>query len=330
PGGKMRKKTLISIAILLVFKISLEICYLTFVNPIYVYEKFYLDYNMTKLIISYIYSLIIFILVIKFIASQKRASQMIVYILLIFLFLPIMSLYWLQNQNTAYVTCIFLSFLIAICISWIFPRVKIPTLKKIESKYLLFFVISILTFMVYGMLIANGGINRINLNLLKVYEARAEYNANTNFILKYLLSWQANVVNLILLSITLYNKKYKLAFVVVLMQIFLFSMTNFKSYLLAPIVIIMFYLFQKTAWKNYFLLIITTGTIILVNGSLLLYSISRDLILLPSMFIRRMFFVPAQLHFQYFDFFSNKDKYFLSHSIFEGLISSPYEKNLIS
>lgn len=326
-GEKMKKITLMNIAVLLIFKISLEISYLTFVNPVYAYDAFYLDYNITKMIISYVYSIIIFVCIIKFITGQRSASQIIIYILLIFLFIPILSLYWLQNQSTAYITYIFVSFLITICISWIFPRVKFPTFKKIEAKYILFLMISILTVLVYGMLIANGGISRINLNLLKVYEARAEYNANTNFMLKYLLSWQANVVNLILLSILLYNKRYKLAFGVLGMQIFLFSMTNFKSYLLAPIVIITFYILQKTSWRDYFLLIITSGTLILVNGSLLLYSISKDFILFPSMFIRRMFFVPAQLHFQYFDFFYNKKKYFLSHSIFEGVIPRPYEEN---
>src|SRR5699024_3158582 len=40
-----------------------------------------------------------------------------------------------------------------------------------------------------------------------------------------------------------------------------------------------------------------------------------------------LFFVPAQLHFIYFEYFSVNEKFYLSHSIFEGLVSSSYQYN---
>ncbi|WP_016839518.1 O-antigen polymerase [Ureibacillus thermosphaericus] len=320
----MKKKNIVTIIMLLAFKTVLELSYIFFVHKIYSYNGFYLDLAIDKFILSLILSFIIIFIIVKYISNHNKASQIILYIILIFLYLPIVSLYWMQNKSTIFILGITLSFLIIMGVSIIFPRVKIVILKKREAKYLFIFIVTLMTTVVYGLLISNGGLSRINLNLLNVYDTRAAYVQNTNIILNYSLSWQAHVINLILLSLALYNRKYFYAFIVLGMQIFLFSMTNFKSHLLAPLVILFFYFFQKTKWKNYFLLIMSIGSTTLVSLSLVLYKISEDLILIPSMFIRRLFFVPAQLHFQYFEFFEDKSKFLLSHSIFEGIIQTDY------
>jgi len=49
-------------------------------------------------------------------------------------------------------------------------------------------------------------------------------------------------------------------------------------------------------------------------------------IYLESLFIRRVFFVPALLNQFYFDFFADNHLY-LSHSIFKSFIDYPYELN---
>lgn len=321
----MKKKNIVTIVMLIAFKAVLELSYIFFVNKNYSYSGFYIDYAIDKFILAFIMTFITIFIIVRYISNNSKASQIIIYIILIFLYMPIMSLYWMQNKSTIFVIGITISFLIMIIISLIYPRIRIVTFKKNESKYFLIFIVTIMTFLVYGLLITNGGLSRINLNLLNVYETRAAYGGSSNIILAYCLPWQAHVVNLILLSLALYNKKYFYSFIVIGMQIFLFSMTNFKSHLFAPLVILAFYYFQNTKWKNYFLLIMSLGSTTLISLSLILFKISENFILIPSMFIRRLFFVPAQLHFQYFEFFEDKSKYFLSHSIFEGIIQTQYD-----
>ncbi|MCT6923384.1 oligosaccharide repeat unit polymerase [Metasolibacillus sp.] len=326
----MKKKDLINIFMLMVFKGILEIGYIIFVSPIFAEENFFIEYSFGKFILSNLLTLVIAFLIIFYIAKQQRASQIIVYILLIFLFIPIMSLYWLQNQPTKFAIAIFLSYFIINCILIIIPRIKIYSLTKKESKVFLIFLFIGITGIVYGLLILTGGLSRINLNLLDVYETREAYSSNEGRILGYLLPWQAHVVNLLLLTLALYNRKYFLATIALAMQIFLFSMTNFKSHLFAPVVILMFYFFQKTKWKDYFLLIMSTGATLLVSVSLVLFTISNNLMLVPSIFIRRLFFVPAQLHYQYYDFFEFKRKFYLEHSILENVIPSYYNTSPVT
>lgn len=320
----MKKLNLVTLFMLLALKAILELSYIYFVAPVYAYEGFYEEYDTGKFVFSYFLSFVIMLITVIYIPNQKKASQIIIYIILLFLYLPITSLYWMQNLNTMFVFSISISFLVMIVLTLLFPRVHVATLKRKDSKFTLAFIVIVMSLMVYGLLIFSGGLSRINLNIGNVYETRAAYKANNNFILRYCLSWQAHVVNLILLSLALYKKKYLYTFMLLGMQVFLFSMTNFKSHLFAPFIIFGFYIFQKTKWKNYFLLIMSTGVAILVSISLIGYSLSKDSIMLPSVFIRRLFYVPAQLHYQYFEFFENKDKFYLSHSIFEAFIENPY------
>ncbi|MGR7908331.1 O-antigen polymerase [Lysinibacillus capsici] len=326
----MKKKDLINIFMLMAFKGILEVGYIFFVSPIFAEDNFFIEYSFSKFILSNLLTLLITFLITLYIAKQQKASQMIIYILLIFLFIPIMSLYWLQNMATKFTIAIFLSYLIIICILIIIPRIKIYSMTKKESKVILILLFFGITAIVYGMLFLTGGLSRINLNLLDVYETREAYSMNEGRILGYLLPWQAHVVNLLLLTLALYNRKYLLAILVLSMQIFLFSMTNFKSHLFAPVVILMFYFFQKTRWKDYFLLIMSTGATLLVSFSLVVFTISNNLLLVPSIFIRRLFFVPAQLHYQYYDFFELKRKFYLEHSILENVIPSYYNTSPVA
>ncbi|MFC1998992.1 hypothetical protein ACFLVR_05080 [Chloroflexota bacterium] len=48
---------------------------------------------------------------------------------------------------------------------------------------------------------------------------------------------------------------------------------------------------------------------------------------LSSLFTRRTILLPAQLSFYYYDFFSNNELVYLSHSIFRGFLEYPYELN---
>jgi len=70
--------------------------------------------------------------------------------------------------------------------------------------------------------------------------------------------------------------------------------------------------------------VILYGSIALVASALLYFQLLGEL-MLPSILIRRAFFVPADLNYIYFDFFSSTDFIYWSHSILKNIFTYPYE-----
>lgn len=320
----MRKKTIFTFIILVIFKILLEVSYIIFVNPVFSYDGFTKEMSMIKLAESYFMAAVIFVFMISLEKHKNSPSKIIVYLLGLFLFVPITSLFWLQNQPRSFMYFILLAMIIIVGFERVLPKIKFFSLK--EGKTLVVLLIIIISIIVYGILIFQGGLSRININLMEVYEVREKYTNTNNRVLGYLLPWQAHVVNMLLLALALYKKRYKMALSALFLQLLLFSMTNFKSFLFAPFVLLFFYLFEKTKLKNKLLLTISLGTTFVISISLFIYS-AYNTILLASIFIRRLFFVPAYLHFVYFSFFEKIEKYKLSHSFLDFLFDNPHNVN---
>ncbi|CDQ18948.1 hypothetical protein [Halobacillus karajensis] len=100
-------------------------------------------------------------------------------------------------------------------------------------------------------------------------------------------------------------------------------MTNFKSFLFAPLVVLGLYLIFKKGFKNSILLLMTSALSTLLTIMILLYKTTEGIVVL-SIFLRRLFFVPANLHYTYFNFFEGMEKYKLSHSILTFIYDNPY------
>ena len=177
---------------------------------------------------------------------------------------------------------------------------------------------------VYGCLVLSGGLGRFNLDLLSVYEVRAEYlTRRVGPVLGYFIPWQANVINILILCWALHKRKLCLLAAAGIAQVLLFGMTGHKSFLLAPLLASGVLL----VWgrKNFLLYLFGGATaMILVSYTLFLVTGNH---LGPSLLIRRLFFVPAANHFIYYDFFSRLENPFvmLSNSILAPFIQYPYD-----
>lgn len=317
---KIKKKYIYTIVSTLIFKMILEYGYFTFVNPLYAYSGFTLDISQIKIVESYLLVIIITSCLSKLDDSDKP-SKVVIYLLFVNLYLPISSLYWLQNNSREYFFIITFSFLF---LYLILDRVKqIKTYTLSEGKNIGFLFLITITVIVYGFLIMTGGLQRLNLNLLEVYNTRKGYADSSNVLIGYLLPWQAHVVNLTFLIYGLIKKNKLITLLVILLQVFLFSMTNFKSFLFAPLVVLGLYLIFKKGFKNSILLLMTSALSTLLTIMILLYKTTEGIVVL-SIFLRRLFFVPANLHYTYFNFFEGMEKYKLSHSILTFIYDNPY------
>src|SRR5699024_4103583 len=144
---------------------------------------------------------------------------------------------------------------------------------------------------------------RINLNLVNVYDTRSGYTSNSKPLFNYLAPWQAHMINLFFLVYGSYNINKLIIYILLFLQLFLFSMTKFKSFLFAPLVVIAIIYFMNSKRKNKLLLLIVNSLNVALTILLIVYLFNKNITLL-SIFLRRLSFVPAQLHFIYFEYFS--------------------------
>ncbi|WP_245823431.1 oligosaccharide repeat unit polymerase [Metabacillus halosaccharovorans] len=316
----INKKYISTIIMTLVFKCLLEFGYFEFVNPSFEYMGFIIDISWTKLFESYLIVILILIFLAK-LDYYEKPSKIVIYILFLNLYLPMSSLYWIQDQPREYFLVISVSFLILYFIICKSKPISIPNLK--EGSHLAFLILLGITVIVYGFLIATGGLQRMNLNLLNVYSTRQGYVSSSNTLVAYLLPWQAHVVNLTFLTTSLIKNKKFFIMLTLFIQVLLFSMTNFKSFLFAPLVVLGLYFIFKQGFKNSLLMLMSFLLSILMSILLILYKINGDIVLL-SIFLRRLFFAPADLNFVYYHYFSQVEKYKLSHSILSGITDNPY------
>ena len=318
----MIKTRIITFVSLLTLKILLEYSYTAIISPIFAYEGFILYESYPKMFESYILASIIFLVAILFLENKKVPSKIVIYLIIVLLFIPLTALFWLQNQPRPFIYWVTISLFLIILVVSLFSKIRLVQLK--EGKSLILFIIGGMSIAVYGLLIAQGGLGRINLNLMEIYQVREAYASTNNRVLAYLLPWQAHVINMLVIAVAMYKRNYKLAGVFIALQVFLFSMTNFKSFLFAPLVLIGFQLFEKTKLKDNLLFVISFGSSLLLSVCIMIYHFFGSFYM-ASIFIRRLFFVPSNLHYVYYHFFEHIEKYKLSHSFLSFINDNIYQ-----
>ncbi len=290
----MKNKSFILFLSLLLFKILLEINYVYFIYPVFSYIKFILDINFIKMLESYLFFIIGF-LVLPF--DDKKISNSLLFILFIFNFIPLSSYYFLTNNHRIYMYGVFSAYILLALLIYILKfKIKKYEIKvKIRLNYNYILLVLIIIFILYSL----KNISKINLEVFlnkNIYEIRR--NLKLNGIIGYLTPWFGNIIipTFILKNFLEKNKIYCLSGI--FFQMLFFSMFPFKTFLVIPFFMIANCLLWKR--KNFKLKIINLFNLIIII-SMVLYYIFDKLVFL-SLIVRRVFLVPAQINFIYYDY----------------------------
>jgi len=314
---EIEKYVLWDIIGIILFKIVLDYSYVSFVVPYYEYMGFTLDFNLVKYIQGWIIYLILFALLNR---HKKHVLYMTLLISFLLLIVPTITLYSFKNEPTEFFYSIMIPYA---------GMLLLVTTKRIQLYYFphgkkIAIGLSVLMVsMVLMHYLSTVGFGHINFNLLKVYELRSsDYGIASNAgIFGYLNSWVTKVFNIFLITIALLRKKYFLVLLFVLIQILLFGLSGHKGVLFSLILLSCLYIFDKA--KHYSTIIIYS-TLTTVSLLLAYFYFSHNLTI-PSILIRRVFFIPTHLNYVYFDYFSFHDFLYWSNSILKSIFTYPYE-----
>lgn len=296
---------------------------LVFINLIFVGKVFAYEYDFSIDIVNTLLAIMGTIwvswLLSLFSVREAQPSRYVVCLIATFLMIPFCSVFAVTSMPIWNLLYVLISFSIVCILVGAKERIIIPSLRY--EFISIFILISIgVTAYVYTSLIVIGGLERLSLDLNEVYTARREYLDIRFWLSPYLVPWQANVLNMTLLTIGLYERKKAWIVISISAQVLLFALTNFKSFLFGPLLVLFVVKFVSSKRLFLYLSAGSSGAIAFFYG----YYLASGKVLLPAIFIRRLYVVPSVLHSYYFDFFSHNPKVMLSNSIFSWLIDYPY------
>lgn len=302
----------------ILLKFTFDSIYVNYIYPYFAYETFTMQYSPNKQVVSYLLVLITVILL-YFFEKDNRSIKIPYFFLFFSLVLPFSTIYVFEAMDIKYFLSVYFCFNLILFLSIVTPDFKIKWPEK-NILIIPFSIMFIIYFYTYIMLLLNGGFSRINFNLNEVYETRELLSENSFFLSSYVISWIGYSFNPLLIVVGLYNKNKKLFFIGLILQIILFGMTNFKSFLFSiPLILLVYYVSRMKFHYN----IICVGITVLMIFLYFSFIYSGN-ITLSSILVRRQFFVPAHLHYLYNDFFTRNPLIYLSDSIFKYFTTYPY------
>ena len=321
---------ILAVIAILFLRVVLDLVYVNYVHKYFEYSYpagfFSFDgINAIRLIESYLITFILAVWLSTSLYRRWRPSGIALVLYFVVVMLPLFSLYGLGNAPAPFVYAAVGSFVILIIVTGLLPKVKVRR-PGYDLLALGMIVLVGMGLYVYGMLLLSGGLERLSFDLQSVYEVRAEYVEKKGPFMGYLVPWQANVINVFVLCYALQRRRLGLFVVAGIAQLLLFGMTGHRSFLLAPFLSGGVYFIWR---KRNALLYFAGGAILMILTSYALFIVTKNH-LVPSLLIRRLFFVPAANHFIYYDFFSQPENPFvmLSHSILSWFIKYPYDMPL--
>lgn len=297
------------------------IAYRLFVGKYYGYAGFASVFDIGRMILS----LVICVLILwKIDIREKQLSSFFLGIQYILIFCP-MAVYFIFNPSAdlTYYLIVTLSFALQIII---LNKVDYSMRENVKysSRNSDILIVSLLLFcgIIVVLSIVQVGMPTFKaFNLSKVYEIRR--SNETPLYLSYTINWSAKVILPFTFIYSMDKGRYGEAVVSIMFIILLYMIYAFKAFLLIPVAIFIIYLLsrKKCLIKSLYILAPTAIALILV-----IFLINNKL-MLPSLFIRRMLFVPSQLKFEYYNFFSRNQLVYFADGMVGRVfgIESPYD-----
>jgi len=295
--------------------ISMMYGYIVFVYPMFNYSGFQYTWDTMKVIESFV----LFFITLIFISTNLISKFMysVNMLVLLFMTMPNYVIYMFMNIPRAIPYSYFFMHLILILLSMTKINFKSYIIsEKYESKVM----IGLTIIMLIPFIITYG--THLNLKVLifqDIYKVRDYSTRHNNILTGYFYSWLTNSVTPFLIIYGYVKKNYKYIIFGVITILYLYIIAAHKSVFFGLVMLLFLNLFKGYERKIFIIYLVMTSVVILGIAIFL----HNGNISIASMFLRRVFFIPALLNKYYFEFFDHNHIY-LAHSIFKHFIDYPY------
>lgn len=313
---------MVDIFLLILFKASIDLVLYNYIIPIYGNDP-YLSFgslSLPKLIISYVLMISIWPCLKVITRDDSPISILVLYFQTVILIIPSLSLSAQELRPLSDALYISLSVLITGLLVHILPKISFPKLPVISIYGIPICGLLISLYVMGGLFFANSS---INFDFYKVYSIRSELHEKYLPLYGYLIPWFGNIINITIMLYGFLKHKYSIILIALAIQLLLFGVTNFKSFLFLPFVIAGYVIVRKkiSVMRTFIL-----GGLCFINILLLIYYSGEPMGL---GIINRALIIPAALSSLYFEYFSLHDYAFMFGSKLGSLFESSYDTNAI-
>lgn len=315
---RIKKKSVLEFIGVILYLLILDLIYILFIQNNVIYWGLDLDINNLKIIESFILAIIMFFLLPK---KYNKISTYIMQIQYITIYIPLLSLYGLENNHRMYVYLVTSAF----ALMFISLRKDINSnIKpiKIKKKYLSILLYMALVITIIG-LFKEGLYPHIkSFNFENIYTIRRDIHLDA--ITGYLMGITVRVITPFLLCVSIKNKNFKNIILIIFIQLFIYSMYPQKSILFSSVLVLgSMYVLRR---KNFFLNLIYMFIGICILSIVAKVYLDNEMII--SLFVRRVLFVPVNIQFDYYDFFINNNYLYMSNNMIGNILGIDYKYSL--
>ncbi|WP_019143181.1 hypothetical protein [Noviherbaspirillum massiliense] len=298
--------------------------YESFIVPLYGYEGYVFQPNIANG-----YAAVVAIAMLSFItpATFKKPSTLFFHLTLVFVVIPMLVLFYAEGKDWEYPAQVVAAYIFSVLLLR-FIKVNPPSFSY-PPKYTLQRMLLLMVLVYLGSIFAMGGGAYLNFDLTKVYDFRTDAANNLPGVFGYISPPMGKVVVPIGLVLSLIYKRYASAFLYLISAVLIFGLTANKAPLFNPFLVLFIYLISSS--KN-LTVKFNVGILIVILLSIgdFWMAVNQDnsngsFGWVGSLMLARMFFLPPEINYMYYDFFSNHEWVFFSDSkITLGLLNYPY------
>jgi hypothetical protein len=261
--------------------------------------------------------------------NHNRPSTMILLFFFLISFVPITTFYAMNSQTSA---------MPLLCISFVFIFINIIVRDssmlqmsvgklEVQSGFFSFFLFAF-SVVAYIVLIYRFGINTHVPSFDEIRDLREAYREESNRLIIYIFKWQSSVINPLLFILGLFYRNIWLIILSVFGQLYLYSIGGHKAIFFINFLMLFVFVgmkYFKKSFNNFILVSLILLVFLLMGTDYLI----NDYSLLSSILVRRMFLVPAQFFYYYYDYFSvHPVDFFAQNFPFSMFISSHYSTEI--
>lgn len=292
--------------------------YYVFIVPVFGYSGFSWHPNKEKIIEG---TVLLYVVLAFMPTKVNKPSDILLHIQLLFPILPMVVMYGAADEPRAFIYYTIIAFLLIVLVA---RNIKIKSFRmtRVNPVFLQKTLLTI-SFVYILSVIAFGGLRYLNFDLLRVYEFRSSAASNLPGIYGYFSPMVSKVILPFSLLLGVINRRKVFVFLSIAASIMAYALTSHKGTLFYPLAALALYFILKRKNVIQMLLIAYIGIIVI---SLLTYMYDDVNVILGSLFFRRIYFVPAQLNYFYYDFFSeNPFVLWAGSKISFGLVNYRYD-----
>lgn len=314
------RSTLLFVAGVVVYRILLDISY-EYVADVYGYQQlFYSGKTVRTEVMSWV-MLAIGMPIFKRVFDDRSFSGNILSLLIIFSVIPMISVFSFRSDYD-------LTYVLLVCIYWalffgawlITKPVVFPRMFQLESGQFYIIVAIILSIAVVVFSYINTGL-RLFFGVIDVYDIRAEARAfEAPFGLNYVITLADNILPVIAVFL-LAQRRFFMALILCFVIFINFSITGTKQILFVPLLGFIGYYGLRDFDKTYrllaaavFLTLLCIADSVITGGSTM-----------HTLFTYRVLFIPAELHFSYYDYFQIHELLYYSQSVLKSFADANQE-----